>query len=48
MDDRTDVEVDLDPFGQGGRCAGGANNREKSLCCESSNDFPILNDWLTL
>ena len=38
MDVSTDVEVDLDPFGQGGRCAGGANNREKSLCCESSND----------
>ena len=45
MGDSTDVQVDRDPFGQGGRCAGGANNREKSLCCESSNDVPIPNGF---
>lgn len=43
MDDSTDVQVDRDAFGQGSRCAGGANNREKSLCCEFRSDVPILN-----
>ena len=31
---RTDIQVDRDAFGLGGRCAGGANDREKSLCCK--------------
>ena len=40
---RTDIQVDRDPFGLGSRCAGGANDREKSLCCNTPKNLdPFL------